>query len=260
MKLFQSALHTLVALGSLLVPAANVTAQVAAQVGARDPVANAAQANRVAANPVEQYTQKIEQYLRRIHANERKFLARVCTLTEDQQKQAENLEVDWKAEVAKFGVGVNVRGVALSRVQAANASTPFQLRDRFRASIWKRFSDLLTPDQQDAYKGEISARDDFRRRSEVACLMVILSKALALRPEQVQPLSNSLATWDGAGLVQLENYMHADSTPYLPNLPEALVLKHLDATQRVVFKGIKKIDFQKPWNLAELADDGLFGD
>lgn len=245
-------LSVAVLLALLMPPAANLSAQVVARVQNQDQ--NAAQ------NPV-------EPLLRRIYRNERKFVSRVCNLTEDQERQVDSLEVDWKAESAKFGPvanAANARGIVMggARILRPGASTPFQLLDKFRASTRKRFSEVLSDEQREAYKAELTAREDFQRRADAECLMVLISHVMAIRPEQVPSLTDALATWDGARTLQMDNYllMFGNGGYYLPNIPEELVFKHLDANQRSVFRGIQKADIQRAWIPDDVAEGEQLGE
>src|SRR5690606_33790032 len=106
--------------------------------------------------------------------------------------------------------------------------------------------------QHAAYLKEAKSRSDFKRQIAVNITVELLDRHLALTDDQRATISARLLDkWEGAESISIAT--HLNNPQYLPQLPEALVQPHLDATQRVVWSSLNKVRF--PLYLTQITTD-----
>ncbi len=174
------------------------------------------------------------------------LIRRVCKLDAEQLKQLETMDAKWvkgKAVAVKqagnFAAGVlRVFGGPNVGVQQDN---PFEAAARVTTAYKTKVKEILKPEQLEEFEKHVKERDAFRRQANAECVASVLEERLSLNDSQRKELVKSLSEWSGIQKIQASFYFQNQS--FIPNLP-ASTLKALTATQRKIFDGMQKADFQ----------------
>ena len=181
------------------------------------------------------------------------FISRAAKLNdEDRQKliaaASEWLDKfvgDWKQK------GGNRRGI---RVLGGGVRTAANPRDSAQEGIATVAKSVLSPDQMALYEQERQKREEFRKSTAVAGLLVRLDDKLALSTEQRDKLATSLtADWDANWAPSLEMFMFRNDM--WPNVPNDLVKSHLTPAQFEVWSRLNKQPNHVFWG-AHFGNDG----
>ncbi len=186
------------------------------------------------------------------------FANRVCDLS-DEQLQASMAE--GKAALAKFAANpknANVQqGVFLFNAfgQASASERP---RDALEKLLQEKISATLNEEQREVYKLELRDRGLFRRRAIIGVLVGNLAQKLDLNAEQSEQIGESLeekwsSNW-APDLEMIENY----GQQYFPQVPNNIIVPHLDADQKKLWNGLQKVNFSSGGGLhldANVIDD-----
>lgn len=204
--------------------------------------------------------------LRSKHRIEKGLLVRACQLTEEQRREVDKLDDSWKEVVPKLsnaadprlpGGGAIIapaRAQALLQQRGGNFAAVLQ---KYCDSLHEQFGKILTPEQREVYEAELKARDEFAQQAGVEALIAILDKALNLQPQQRAALTKALA--DHPGYDQFHAAYYLQNEGALPQVPEAVLAKHLTEEQLSIYRQARKVDARISRN-AISSNETLFGE
>ena len=177
-------------------------------------------------------------------AVENALIRRVCKLNAEQLKQLEKFDPKWIKQNAKpprapaKGARGVIQIVAGFRAPQAHPDSIFgQLSKAHR----KELTEILTPDQLDAYNKAVEDRNLFRKRANAECVVALLDERLYLTVEQRTEIQKQLMDWPA--IDNLQPLFYFQNHGYWPTLPNDLV-KVLSKSQRAIFEGVQKADFE----------------
>ena len=109
-----------------------------------------------------------------------------------------------------------------------------------RAGLLKSLEQTLTAEQLARYKAEAKARAEQRKRATILSAIARLDSALSLTKEQREKLDEAISTkWRDEWEQWLMVSRYGDQ--YFPQVPQDVVIPHLDSEQRVVWNSLQKI-------------------
>jgi hypothetical protein len=197
-----------------------------------------AQEAQVVADPA------VEEY-RALAQLETKFVKRLFPLTPEQIAWLDQLDKDpvKAAQIRNAGAFKGgVLGLALPKIfpqaEKENAQRAYSQHARARVIA------LLTPEQQEVYKAESKARDDFLRKANAEAITILLSERLQLSTEQMDRITGALIESREIDDVCITFFFQNKN--YIPVLPTALFRKHLTSEQIIVYDGLQQVQVQKP--------------
>jgi hypothetical protein len=178
------------------------------------------------------------------------FIRQVCDLTPGQRPTiraaGEVVLVDAATQFARYQQGGRVRNGELQ-------SQPFPPAT-IRAGLLKTLEQTLTPEQLANYKTEARARAEQRKRASILSVVARLDSALSLTREQREKLSEAItAKWreDWEQWLMVSRY----GDQYFPQVPQDIIVPHLDSEQRVVWNSLQKIGVGFPGSFVQPQDD-----
>lgn len=212
--------------------------------------------------------------LRSRHRIEKGLLVRACQLSEEQRREVDKLDDSWKEVVPKLSNAAAQRqlaGGALIQPERAqvilqqrginfprqNGNNFAEVLQKYCDSLHEQFGKILTPEQREVYEAERKARDEFAQQAGVEALIAILDKALNLQPKQRAALTKALA--DHPGYDQFHAAYYLQNEGALPQVPEAVLAKHLTEEQLSVYRQARKVDARISRN-AISSNETLFGE
>ena len=131
-----------------------------------------------------------------------------------------------------------------------------------RDGLGEALQATLTTEQFERYSAEAAQRAATRKRAAIDCAIARLDATLCLTADQREKLIDSIAAqWqdDWESWLNLNIY----GNQYTPMIPDQLVVSHLNAEQKAVWRGLQKINFSSwnVWNGQQVEeDDNWWGD
>lgn len=161
------------------------------------------------------------------------FLRRACNFTDADEPKLAAFDKKWLKKNSK---------VAASRVINGNmvAGSNNTLRASIEKALLKELEGVLTDEQKANYSKEREARTKFERDTQLRSIVLLLDQHLRLRNDQKQALLESLAK-SYRDEIDMRTYLMNNT--YLPQLPDAVILKHLDNEQKEIYRSIQKVTF-----------------
>ncbi len=167
------------------------------------------------------------------------FVRRACKLTEEQEQHIAGLDKAWVKKNVRAPGNQVVNGVVV--FNGGNmASSSEAVRRMVSKALAKELASVLTEDQKAAYSRETEIRETFEKDARIDAILIILDEKLFLRDDQRESLRKVLAK---ASLGEIEPINYLNNPQYLPTLPDAAIVKHLDAEQKRVYLGVQKVTF-----------------
>jgi hypothetical protein len=167
------------------------------------------------------------------------FIRRACKLTEEQEQHIAGLDKAWVKKNVRAPGNQVVNGVVVfNGGNMANSSET--VRRMVSKALAKELASVLTEDQKAAYSRETEIRETFEKDARIDAILIILDEKLFLRDDQRESLRKVLAK---ASLGEMEPINYLNNPQYLPTLPDAAIVKHLDAEQKRVYLGVQKVTF-----------------
>lgn len=197
-----------------------------------------------------------ENFLEAVRTREQTFLMRVCELDAQQKEQVEQLGKGLRQESLKALDQENVnrfdgngrlllqRQVKI-RVGDDQVIVNRQAIDTYRNKLHEKFKSVLKPEQQEKFTYELKARDEFSRRANAELLVTILDQKLSLKPEQIEPLRQSLAGWTEADELHLTQYLQQNAENWIPPIPAKYLADHLTTEQQNTYQAAEHVAFRK---------------
>jgi hypothetical protein len=178
------------------------------------------------------------------------FIRQICDLTPGQRPTiraaGEVVLVDAATQFARYQQGGRVRNGELQ-------SQPFPPAI-IRAGLLKSLEQTLTPEQLASYQAEAKARVEQRKRATILGAIARLDTALSLTQEQREKLSEAITIkWHDEWEQWLMVSRYGDQ--YFPQVPQDIVIPHLDSEQRVVWNSLQKIGVGFHGSFVQAQDD-----
>lgn len=170
-------------------------------------------------------------------------LREVCNPTREQQEQLLEssqaaLEKAVREYAKQMAAGKINRGIVVinGMAQMQGQSEPW---DAVRNELDKAIAEHLTEDQLALYKQDARDRREFRRQAAATNLVSAIDKQLSLTEEQRDAVHASLLkSWQESWEVAVRGLLQ--SPQYLPQLPDKLIVPHLNANQKSVWKAAQR--------------------
>jgi hypothetical protein len=180
-----------------------------------------------------------DRQIRPVLKNELHFLRTLCHLNEDQVKQiTPEGEKALKDTVEKYVALQRAMMTGGFRQDMSYPDPRKVIQEGLLAAAKAHFSS----DQAALYQAEIATRADERKQAVIDNMVSKLDVGLVLSADQRAKIAEELSShWNNAWLQSLESYQYADQ--YMPNLPDNLVSPHLNATQKIVWRGGQKLNY-----------------
>ncbi len=83
--------------------------------------------------------------------------------------------------------------------------------------------------------------------------MTILDLRLALEPDQIEPLRQSLMNWTEADDLQLTYYLQENAQGYMPPIPVKYYVKLLTPAQRKILDAAQKVSVNRHQVMMDVA-------
>jgi hypothetical protein len=175
---------------------------------------------------------------------EMNFLKCVVPLTPEQEARLSKFDVtkieDNRIQQRKVAPGVDFGAGQLRIVVAPATIDPLRLRQMERA-FEKEVASVLTAEQNAVYASEKKIRDDFYKDAAVRGILIILDKRLCLSKMQREAIYASLHQW--GGITSFDMTPYESSNGYLPAIPDAVLVDHLNENQKAILKSTARVDF-----------------
>ncbi len=168
---------------------------------------------------------------------EKAFLRRVCKLNDEQEKKLSTLDIKWAMKKAVPGGNRMVNGVMIGGENMVPAS---MIRRYLEKAFTKELSEVLDESQKEKYQQEITARRNFDSEAQLEAAIALLDSHLVLREEQCESLREALRK---SFRSDADPRMYFYNTQYLPQFPDASILKHLDPEQKDIYRALQKVNF-----------------
>lgn len=171
------------------------------------------------------------QQLQPVMINELNFVRQVCEIPQDQ-----------RAKVRAAGEK-GLEAAALSFVQqqqTGRGADQLPISQEIQAGLRETLQAALPPEQFERYERELKARTEHRKRAAIASVVSSLEEALSLDVEQRKAITASIeAKWrePWESWLMLSRY----SDQYFPEIPDEVVVPHLQQAQRALWKDLQKI-------------------
>jgi hypothetical protein len=235
-------------------PAVQAPAAPAAKKAIKGRVVVAAPAVQRQAMPVDDaMVQQWVQQFRPTLIAELNFIRQICDLTPGQRPTiraaGEVVLVDAATQFARYQQGGRVR----------NAELQFQPFPPaiIRAGLLKTLEQTLTPEQLERYKAEAKARTEQRKRATITSAIARLDTALSLTKEQREKINEAITVkWRDEWEQWLMVSRYGDQ--YYPQVPQDVVIPHLDSEQRVVWNSLQKIGVGFHGSFVQPQDDSAW--
>jgi hypothetical protein len=111
-----------------------------------------------------------------------------------------------------------------------------------REKLNKSMTTALSDGQLAKYQKIVAARDECRKEAAIRATVVLLDDILSLSAEQRDKISASIASKWEASWESWNNAANYNGM-YVPQMPDDLVVPHLDDEQKKVWQGLQKISF-----------------
>jgi hypothetical protein len=184
------------------------------------------------------------QQLRQLLRLELDFVNSVCALTPEQTKQLQQDGSRQNADVLKNWQVDN------------GAPLPSYARETIQDEVLAAVRSRLPKDQVDRYESEIRKRKADLHQACARNLVVTLDHELCLTAQQRERLGTELTeNWDDAWNVSVI-LTSTEEQALIPMVPDELIVSHLDALQRLLWKRLAKRG-KVIWSLDETAFLGL---
>ncbi len=196
----------------------------------------------VAADAAKQAQEELAKKIRQ----ELSFLKCVVELNPEQDQRLSKFDVskieDIRIQQRKVAPGVDFGGGQIRIVGrgAAPVVDPLKMRQIERA-FEKETAAVLNAEQQGAYSSEKKLRDDFYKETAVRGILIILDKRLSLSKTQRDAIYSSLYEW--GGITSFDMTPYESSNLYLPAIPDSVLVKHLNESQRAILSSTSRMDF-----------------
>jgi hypothetical protein len=180
------------------------------------------------------------------------FAKRVCQATPEQMRALRD-ELDKRDKTVKDKPQPNAGAQKLMiqrrvRMVPGMAGDPLQMaRDRLSKAV----KTCLSEEQAARFQEELDRRTADRRLAAVHNLVARLDREMILSATQREQITESLlAHWNDAWYSSLQMFVYNDQ--FFPNIPDAHVVKFLNATQKKIWPTIPK-------NQGAMFNNGLMG-
>jgi hypothetical protein len=175
------------------------------------------------------------QQLRLILQVELNFVKSTCAPTPEQIRELKQEALKQLAEIAKAQGPDNVRRVFVQNGGQVMVAEGGPAQKDSRGAVQEKLGNLvrarLSPAQASRYESELKKRKENLRRTCARNLVVSLDEELCLTESQRQKLFTELAdNWNDSWTTTL--VMRVSNPAWLPDVPDELVVPHLDAAQR----------------------------
>jgi hypothetical protein len=183
--------------------------------------------------------------LRAILLVENALVKRACKPTEEQQKELDLLDNQWLNQYAASGspgggVGAGVMRLSDSS-QGVIGQQPANQKDRITMSVreaqQKRFAEVLSPEQYQAYQREVELRRAFRRNADAEVIVALLDERLLLSERQRTGLILQLR--ESPQLENISAAFYLQNVHYVPQLPLPILKEHLTLQQLELFQSMQ---------------------
>jgi hypothetical protein len=167
------------------------------------------------------------------------FIRRVCKLTEEQELHLTGLDKKWVKKNVRMPGNQVVNGVVVFN-GGHMASSAETVRRVVVKALAKEMTNVLTEEQMATYRRETEIRETFDKDARIDAMVYLLDEKLFLRDDQREAIRAVLAK---ATLGDFEPVNYINNPQYLPTLPDASIIKHLDVEQKRVYLGVQKVTF-----------------
>ena len=179
----------------------------------------------------------VQQYVpqfRPIMRGEIHFLRRACEPTKEQVGALYKLEDELIKAAAKEYVQGQQRPFIVNPQKGQQANVPPTPQGLLAKALTEYVDKHFDEKQKAAYRAELDKRRQVFREVAVGNLVATLDEDLVLSVEQREKITEELAKhWNDAWCRTLNSLMYGRQ--FFPDLPDDLVAKHLDATQKKVW-------------------------
>jgi len=188
-------------------------------------------------------------YLKR-HLNLRRgLIKRVCQLSEIDVKNLDSVGEDWiKLELPKGAAkqdGILKQGLPLFFRGAPGqiaGNDPVKIR-KIQSLLDKKLTDDLSQEQREQVQTAIEESERFECEANAQVLVSLMDKRFILTADQRESLELKIASWLKGKSLYMEHYTLQNN--YLPDIPASVVENVLTSDQRMRFKAINKITFDR---------------
>jgi hypothetical protein len=192
----------------------------------------------VAANEEQQIDQQALQFVRQFQSLERAelyFLSEVCQIDKDvTTKLKAGVEQRAKAAARKFSSTQH----RMMRGQG-EAGGHQDARSLTQEGIYEALKAQGPPDEVAKYEKQVKLRAEFRKSAAVRNLVGKLDRELVLSEAQREKFLEVLKDkWDDAWGRSMQLFIYGEQ--YYPLIPDSIVLPHLDAMQKEIWRGLPK--------------------
>lgn len=120
-------------------------------------------------------------------------------------------------------------------------------RAMIRQAVAKAVKETVSEEQNTRYEAELTKRIERRKTAAILSLVAMLDQQMFLTVEQRDAITESItAKWqDDWEKWTKMSQMYGDR--YFPQVPDNLVVPHLNAEQKTVWKGVQKIEIGWWW-------------
>lgn len=212
------------------------------------------------ADPQDAMFQQMLQQLRPVLASELGFVRLVLPdLTPEQRKKIKG-PADAALKEAARSVAAQQNQQRRGGVMRTNK--PHEPRAIMRQAIAKAVKESVSEEQAALFDAELKLRTERRKKVAIVSLVSMMDQQMFLTPEQRDAITESIsAKWqDDWEKWTKMSQMYGER--YFPQVPDNLVVPHLNPEQKTVWKGVQKIEIGWWWGGEQGIDpdaDGWWG-
>jgi hypothetical protein len=182
------------------------------------------------------------------------FIRQSCDLSVAQRPK---VKAAGEAALKKVARGMAERQFKQMAGRSAQQIDPSKV---IRDDLMRALGETLTAEAMEKFTDAVEKRTAIRKRASILCAVARLDSVLCLTNEQRDQITASItAAWQDRWENWLMLNIYGDQ--YFPMVPDAQVVKFLNADQKVVWTGLQRVDFGF-WNGGGQAavEDGWWGD
>ncbi len=161
----------------------------------------------------------------------------------------QRIEIRKAAEKAFEEAGDKWVDIQVRMMRGWNGQPPKypNIKEAIQAAITATVEKLLPADAVAAYKKEVDARIEYRKKATIANLVSLVDRNVVLSDEQRTKLTAQMAKHWSANWSNALEYMQWDGNNVFPNMPAECMDSVLNETQKKVWAGVQKMDPSQFW-------------
>ena len=209
---------------------------------------------------VQQWIPQFTQQYRPILTTELNFNRQMCDLKPEQRPKVKAAGEAAVTQVVRRMAEQQGRAMRGVNVVERETAAPPEPRRFILDTLSKALKETLTEEQMTKYTDESAKRTALRKRAAMQCAVALLDANLCLTVEQRDKITESVsAKWQSEweSWLMLSQY----GGQYFPEIPDDLIVSHLNVEQKSVWNGFQKVSFGH-WggDGQEQQNDGWWGD